>query len=47
MFHLGQVESEILISRAKISSGHMDTPVHNWEAEAALETQIWGPLAYR
>lgn len=40
MFHLGQVESEILNSHVKITSGHMDTLVHNWEVGAGLETQI-------
>ena len=47
MFHLGRVEFEILNSHVKISSGHMDTPVHNWEVGAGLETQIWEPLAYK
>lgn len=45
--HLGQVEFKNLNSHVKISSGHTDTPVHNWEVGAGLESQIWGPLAYR
>lgn len=47
MFHLGQVEFEILNSHVKISSGHVDTLVHKRELGAGLETQIWGPLAYK